>query len=124
MTTRRYLVARALRGNPQAWERYGPARQEPWLRWADRALDALDIPGGNMPKQKLVEDWRNSWRWWSMRLNAFAAVGIGLALNNLDAIASVLAMAPPEIRSFIPIPVSVLIFATVAGVRLYKQNHK
>ena len=75
-------------------------------------------------KSRLVDDWRSSWRWASMQFNALAAVLIGVGLNNLDVIASVLSLAPPEVRAFVPIPIAVGVFVIVAALRLWKQNKK
>ena len=110
-------LARAIRGRD--WDDLTQAQKSRYLRMADRALLAMKPPA---KKGKLVDDWRSSWKWASMQFNALAAVLVGLALNNLDVIASVLAMAPPELRAFIPIPVAAGVFVTVAGLRLWKQN--
>lgn len=73
---------------------------------------------------KLVENWRQSWRWWSMRLNAAAALLITYVLAAPDVLLSVLNSLPADTRAVFPPAAGIVIFLLVAGVRLYKQNHK
>lgn len=73
--------------------------------------------------QKLVADWR--WilvKSYSMRLAAIASVAVGYAVNHLDTIGAVIALAPPEVRAFVPIPVMVGMFLIIAAARLWKQR--
>lgn len=72
---------------------------------------------------KLVENWRNSWRWWSMRLNAMAAVMITYVLAAPDVLLGVLNSLPADLRAVFPPMVGIVLFALVAAVRLYNQGH-
>lgn len=92
-------------------------RARTWLVLAERSMEPEK-------RSRLVEDWRESWRWASMRFNAIAAVVVGLALNNIDVLVSVLSMAPPVARPFVAVGVGVALFVIVAGLRLWKQNRK
>lgn len=73
--------------------------------------------------QKLVANWR--WilvKSYSMRLAAIASVAAGYAVNHLDTIGAVIALAPPEVRAFVPIPVMIGVFLIIAATRLWKQR--
>lgn len=75
-------------------------------------------------KHKLVEDWRSCWRWWSMRLNALAAVLIGYFLASPEVLLVTLNQLPPELRAYVPPAAGLVIFVLVALVRLWKQEAK
>lgn len=90
-------------------------------RYWDAVADKL---GGKVEEKqsRIVEDWRDAWKWLSVQFAALASVLTGAALSNLDILAAVLSMAPPEVRGFVPIGVSVGLFAVVLLLRLWKQN--
>lgn len=125
----RFFVAMRLRGEgwKTPWHMLSAAQRRPWLEMADTALAAIAEYNRETAmlakiEKRLVDDWKECWRWASMRFNALASILVGAALYNLDTLAAVLAMAPPEVRVFIPIPVMVALFVTVAALRLWKQN--
>lgn len=103
----------------QAALRTALARARYWLAVAEK-LEPMETD----KPSRLVEGWRSSWRWASMQFNALASILVGAALYNLDIIASVIAMAPPEVRSILPVPIAIGLFVTVAALRLWKQNRK
>ena len=72
---------------------------------------------------RLVDNWRFVLlRSWSTRfVAAVTAVG-ALALGNLDVLAAVLSMAPPEVRAFVPLPVMFLVFGAYLLARIWKQK--
>lgn len=75
-----------------------------------------------MRKPHLVEDWRNAWRWASSHAAAVLSLLAAKGLTTLGILTSVISVAPPELRSFVPIPVAVALFAGWLGLRLWKQD--
>lgn len=70
---------------------------------------------------RLVDDWRSSWRWWSMRLNALASLMIAYVLASPEVLLTTLNQLPPEIRAYVPPFAGIALFLFVAAVRLWKQ---
>lgn len=73
-------------------------------------------------KIKLIEEWRSSWRWWSMRLAAIASLAVGYVLAYPDILLSTLNALPPEMRQAFPPFVGFALFAIVSLARLVKQG--
>lgn len=72
---------------------------------------------------KLVNNWRNAWKWWSMRLNLIASVAVAYLLSSPELILTTLNQLPPEMRAFFPPAIGFVLFAVVAGVRIWKQKN-
>lgn len=51
---------------------------------------------------KLIEDWRQGWRWWSVRTSAIGAILSGLALALPDSLLAVWHLLPPGIAVMLP----------------------
>jgi hypothetical protein len=72
--------------------------------------------------EKLVAGWRQSWRLWSMRLNALASLVITYVLASPEVLLSTLNALPPEMRAVFPPMAGFAVFALVAFARLKKQG--
>jgi hypothetical protein len=79
-------------------------------------------------RARLIDDWRRSWRFWSVRLSfvglAWSFVGAafpGFALDAWNAL-------PDELRSLMPQHIAriiaTIIFAAAMAARLFKQKDK
>ncbi|QIG80125.1 DUF7940 domain-containing protein [Stakelama tenebrarum] len=73
----------------------------------------------------LVDDWRQAWRWWSIRLGA--ASGLSFLLSTAEPLLSAWSLLPPESRGLLPetfrwIALALAGFAFVA--RILKQKEK
>ncbi|MBT0667035.1 hypothetical protein HT136_01465 [Novosphingobium profundi] len=73
----------------------------------------------------LVEDWRNSWRWASVRLSWLAGV-LAFALMNMPArdIMAIADMIPPQWRPFARLVLSLLIAGAPHLARIVKKSGK
>lgn len=108
----RIRLARAIR---KEWHELSPSQKAPWLRMADRVLEAKGLNMEEKPK-RLVEDWRDVLRRsWSIRLAVLAPV-------VLEAVFSVLVSLPPEVRVFISIPVFVVLAGAAIVARIWNQS--
>lgn len=107
-------VAKALRGDWQPdWDDLPQDQQRRWLARAERVIHAMEQP----KEGKLVEDWRQSWRWASVQLAILAPLA-------LEGIWWVLSSAPPELRAYIRLPVFVLFAALAVLARIWNQQKK
>jgi hypothetical protein len=70
----------------------------------------------------MVNDARRWWKWAS----TYAALGLSYlaahGLVSLGILASVVSLAPPELRAFIPLPVTAGLFGLWLILRLWKQT--
>jgi len=75
---------------------------------------------------KLIEEWRQSWRLWSVRLSALGAILTGLALAAPDFLQSLWNGLPTDLRALLPasvthaVPTALFILTIVA--RIVSQN--
>lgn len=76
----------------------------------------------NWLKERLVDDWRSSWKWLSVQLAAVATFLIGWLLTYPEIILQTLNMLPSELRPWCPPLVSFGLFAVVLAARLWKQG--
>lgn len=79
-----------------------------------------------MKKPELIEDWRNWWRFWSVRLAAVGTAITSLLVAFPDAALAAWAILPHELKSSIPpqyMPlIGVVVFALSIVARLVKQK--
>jgi hypothetical protein len=67
---------------------------------------------------KLIPNWRDAWRWSSVRLSAAATLVWAWLLANPDALWSFLNGLPPELRELLPpaAPLGVFLLVTLARI--------
>jgi hypothetical protein len=82
------------------------------LMWLKSRLDWL--------KSKLVDDWRDARRWWSVRINAIGMVILPLLVMVPALPTEIQAMMPPTYRA---IAVALWCAASIAA-RMIKQKDK
>lgn len=79
-----------------------------------------------MKKPELIEDWRECWRFWSVRLAAVGTAITGLLVAFPDAALAAWAVMPVEFKDAIPpqyMPlVGVVVFALSIVARLIRQD--
>ena len=51
---------------------------------------------------RLLPDWRQAWRWWSVRVSALGALLAAIALLAPDVVGAVWAALPPELLAKLP----------------------
>lgn len=79
-----------------------------------------------MKKPELIDDWKNSWRFWSVRFATVGTAITGLLVAFPDAALTAWAVMPDELKAAIPphymplIGVGVFAFSIVA--RVLKQK--
>lgn len=80
-----------------------------------------------MKKPELIENWRECWRFWSVRLAAVGTAITGLLVAFPDAALAAWAILPHELKSSIPpqyMPlIGVVVFALSIVARLVKQKN-
>ena len=80
----------------------------------------------NKIKLELIEDWRNFWRFWSVRLGIVASAITGVLIAFPDVALSAWAMMPADLKSAIPeryMPlIGVVIFVASLIARAIKQT--
>lgn len=73
-------------------------------------------------RRHIIDDVRGIWRkastWGALALSGLAAHSIA----SLGIAASVVSLAPPELRAFVPLPVTALLFGLWLILRLWKQS--
>ena len=78
-----------------------------------------------MKKPELIEDWRNFWRFWSVRLGIVGSAITGVLIAFPDVALSAWAMMPADLKSAIPeryMPlIGVIIFVASLIARAIKQ---
>ena len=79
-----------------------------------------------MKKPELIEDWRNFWRFWSVRLGIVGSAITGVLIAFPDVALSAWAMMPADLKSAIPeryMPIiGVVIFIASLIARAIKQT--
>ena len=77
-------------------------------------------------KLQLIEDWRNFWRFWSVRLGIVGSAITGVLIAFPDVALSAWAMMPADLKSVIPeryMPlIGVVIFVASLIARAIKQT--
>lgn len=80
----------------------------------------------NKIKLELIEDWRNFWRFWSVRLGIVGSAITGVLIAFPDVALSAWAMMPADLKAAIPeryMPlVGVVIFVASLIARAIKQT--
>ena len=80
----------------------------------------------NKIKLELIEDWRNFWRFWSVRLGIIGSAITGVLIAFPDVALSAWAMMPADLKSAIPeryMPlIGVVIFVASLVARAIKQT--
>ena len=80
----------------------------------------------NKIKLELIEDWRNFWRFWSVRLGIIGSAITGVLIEFPDVALSAWAMMPADLKSAIPehyMPlIGVVIFVASLIARAIKQT--
>lgn len=80
----------------------------------------------NKIKLELIEDWRNFWRFWSVRLGIVGSAITGILIAFPDVALSAWAMMPADLKSAIPeryMPlIGVVIFVASLIARAIKQT--
>ncbi|WP_288935487.1 hypothetical protein [uncultured Sphingomonas sp.] len=75
---------------------------------------------------KLIEEWRQSWRLWSVRLSALGAILTGLALAAPDFLQSLWNGLPTDLRALLPVSVThavpTALFILTIVARIVSQN--
>ncbi|WP_047866766.1 hypothetical protein [Sphingomonas paucimobilis] len=73
---------------------------------------------------KLITNWRQSWRWWSVRLSAFGATIFAFLLAAPDQALAIWSALPPDIQALIPNRTEIALGLTIAVtvVRVVKQK--
>lgn len=70
----------------------------------------------------LIPDWRNAWRWWSVRAAAVAGVFGTYLLAAPETLVQVIHMLPAELRGWVPPLLGPVITAAIVMIRLWKQK--
>lgn len=76
---------------------------------------------------KLVDNWKQAWRWWSVRLAAVGATGAGLIIAAPEAMLHVWAMLPAELQVGLAeyrTQIALAVFVVAVIARLIKQDTK
>jgi hypothetical protein len=77
-------------------------------------------------RARLIEDWRRSWRFWSMRLGLIGAFLAGASAAFPDAMLEAWTALPPDLRALVPAHAAQIIAATLfvgtMVARLYRQG--
>ena len=80
----------------------------------------------NKIKLELIEDWRNFWRFWSVRLGIVGSAITGVLIAFPDVALSAWAMLPADLKAAIPeryMPlIGVVIFVASLVARAIKQT--
>ena len=80
----------------------------------------------NKIKLELIEDWRNFWRFWSVRLGIIGSAITGVLIAFPDVALSAWAMMPGDLKAAIPeryMPlIGVVIFVASLVARAIKQT--
>ena len=80
----------------------------------------------NKTKLELIEDWRNFWRFWSVRLGIVGSAVTAVLIAFPDVALSAWAMMPADLKSAIPehyMPlIGVVIFVASLIARAIKQS--
>ncbi|WP_343526754.1 hypothetical protein [Sphingomonas sp.] len=73
---------------------------------------------------KLITNWRQSWRWWSVRVSAFGAAIFAFLLAAPDQVQAIWQALPPDVQTLIPNAKEIGLFLTVAVavVRIIRQK--
>lgn len=69
-----------------------------------------------------IPQWRNAWRWWSIRVAALAGVVISYVLAAPETLVQVIHMLPADLRGWVPPILGPVITAAIVIIRLWKQK--
>ncbi|WP_230769790.1 DUF7940 domain-containing protein [Sphingomonas sp. Leaf4] len=75
---------------------------------------------------KLTPDWRQAWRWWSVRLSALGSLLCAFALASPDTLLAVWQALPADVVALLPerlvAIVPLILFTLTIGARLVQQQ--
>ncbi len=81
-----------------------------------------------MKKPELIENWRECWRFWSVRLSVVGAAIMGVFTAWPDSALYLWGAMPEEVRAFIPqrfvSAIALFVFAMSTVSRIIKQGRK
>jgi len=69
-------------------------------------------------KLKLVDDWREWWRWASIQLGAIVAAFVGLMVADPNLVPAMVDMLPDDIRIVLAPFTSLIVFLVILGFRI------
>lgn len=79
-------------------------------------------------RARLIDDWRRSWRFWSIRLSLLGALLSAIGAAFPSAMLEAWNALPPDLRALIPARAAQIIAATLfvgtMAARLYKQREQ
>ncbi len=73
---------------------------------------------------RLVDNWRTAWRWWSIRLAALLGFVATYLLAAPETLVQVINTLPPELRGWVPPLLGPIITGAIVLVRLWRQGEK
>ena len=76
---------------------------------------------------KLINDWKDWWRWWSLRLTALGTMVSGYLIANPDIAVTMWMSMPEDIRSYMPaqyMPAIGLVIVGVGQVARFLKQHQ
>lgn len=73
---------------------------------------------------KLIPNWRQSWRWWSVRVSAFGAMIFAFLLAAPDQALAIWQALPADVQALIPNAKEIGLFLSIAVVvvRIFQQR--
>lgn len=73
-------------------------------------------------EDRLVPNWRSSWRWLSVHWGILTGLVAGYIWSHPLELLQIVSMVPPEVRTKMSPLVTVAVVAVAIGVRLWKQR--
>jgi hypothetical protein len=71
---------------------------------------------------RVVDNARRWWTWASAHFALLLSLLAAKGLTTLGIVASVLSLAPPELRAFVPLPIAGALFGLWLILRLWQQK--
>jgi hypothetical protein len=77
-------------------------------------------------RARLIDDWRRSWRFWSMRLSLIGAFFAAASAAFPEAMLEAWNALPPDLRALVPAHaaqiIAAMLFLGTMAARLYRQG--
>jgi hypothetical protein len=67
---------------------------------------------------KLIPDWRQAWRWWSVRVPALGALMCTIAIISPDAASALWHALPADLIASLPQPVQLLVPIAISAMTI------